>query len=364
MNECTVIIIGGGISGLHTALELAKRGVSFKLFEARERFGGRIYLPTSKKLNHAFDIGPSWFWSGQTNIEKLILDLGLQNNVFSQYASGHALYEPLDKPLVRGVQGISMQGSYRITGGLNAITQTIQKRITELSKDSLQLNSKVKSVLKQKEEKILVQLHNGNEYLTHKVILALPPRVALETIQFRPNFSQARTQELNNVATWMAGHAKVVIVYENTFWRKNGYSGDAFSQRGPLGEIHDASSYDESIAALFGFLALQPKLRNISHNNLNQLIIQQLIRLYGEQAAKPIDILYKNWSEDPFTATSYDQEIQNHHPSNFWNTRTEVSFDNNLVWSGSESAQGQFNGYIEGALSASLYALQVLNFTA
>jgi len=340
MNECTVIIIGGGISGLHTALELAKRGVSFKLFEARERFGGRIYSPTSKKLNHAFDIGPSWFWPGQTNIEKLILDLGLQNNVFSQYASGHALYEPLDKPLVRGVQGISMQGSYRITGGLNSITQTIQKRITELSKDSLQLNSKVKSVLKQKDEKILVQLHNGNEYLTHKVIL------------------------LNNVATWMAGHAKVVIVYENTFWRKNGYSGDAFSQRGPLGEIHDASSYDESIAALFGFLALQPKLRNISHNNLNQLIIQQLIRLYGEQAAKPIDILYKNWSEDPFTATSYDQEIQNHHPSNFWNTRTEVSFDNNLVWSGSESAQGQFNGYIEGALSASLYALQVLNFIA
>ena len=128
-----------------------------------------------------------------------------------------------------------------------------------------------------------------------------------------------------------------------------------------MGEIHDASSADGSVAALFGFLALQPSQRKQSQAELNTLITQQLVRLFGDQAANPLDILYKNWSEDELTATHYDQEIQNHHPSNFWGTRTEEGFGNNLIWSGTESAEGQFNGYIEGALSASINTLQTLN---
>ena len=37
-----IVIIGGGISGLHTAYQLQKRGIDFILIEARDRLGGRI----------------------------------------------------------------------------------------------------------------------------------------------------------------------------------------------------------------------------------------------------------------------------------------------------------------------------------
>jgi len=40
--DTNVLIIGGGISGLHTAYQLQKQGTSFMLIEARDRLGGRI----------------------------------------------------------------------------------------------------------------------------------------------------------------------------------------------------------------------------------------------------------------------------------------------------------------------------------
>ena len=41
--ETGVIIVGGGLSGLHTARTLHERGVDFLLVEARDRIGGRIF---------------------------------------------------------------------------------------------------------------------------------------------------------------------------------------------------------------------------------------------------------------------------------------------------------------------------------
>jgi phytoene desaturase len=53
------IVVGGGISGLATAALLAKSGMKVKLFEARERVGGRAYI--WQKDGFKFDMGPSWY---------------------------------------------------------------------------------------------------------------------------------------------------------------------------------------------------------------------------------------------------------------------------------------------------------------
>lgn len=63
-----------------------------------------------------------------------------------------------------------------------------------------------------------------------------------------------------NKPTWMAGHAKVVAIYERPFWRDSGLSGFVSSRVGPLQEIHDASP-EAGSGALFGFLGIPVEVR-------------------------------------------------------------------------------------------------------
>ncbi len=351
MKTIDVIIIGGGISGLHTAFELAKEGVDFKLIEARARFGGRIYSESG------FDIGPSWIWPGQENIENLILELDLGGEIFEQFHQGDALFEPASGEIVRGVAGISMQGSYRMRGGLQTVIDALHKKIETLSPNATFLNSKIQK-LKLEQDYIEVELENGETLKAKHIILALPPRVALQQIEFSPNLPDGRVKSLNKVATWMAGHAKAVVVYKVPFWRNAGLSGDVFSQRGPLSEIHDASSSDTF--SLFGFLGTPPRERSADKALVDKNITEQLTRIFGEAASSPTEIFYKNWTADPLTATSLDEVVLRGHPANEWSEKAESSFDNRLIWSGTESANGPYNGYIEGAIVASHATVSLL----
>ncbi len=357
MSKVEVCVIGAGISGLHTAHELAKQGVRVKLLEARERVGGRIHSPCAARDSNArFDLGPSWFWPGQTNIESLVMELGLQDSVFQQHAQGDAIYEPIGTAIQRGIGGISMAGSYRVNGGLRTVTQSLMTRLIELAGEhALETDAQVASV-ELTEQNVVVRYAQGKECHANKLVLAMPPRVALSTIAFTPDLKSERKDELNAVATWMAGHAKAVIIYPRPFWRDAGLSGDVISQRGPLSEIHDATSY-QGTPALFGFFATPPGHRKTDKTEIEQQIKSQLVRIFGEQASAPDEILYSDWAREPLTATERDQHILNHHPSNYRSTIVEPDWQARLVWSGSEAAKGHYNGYIEGALLASRAAL-------
>ncbi|WP_141391899.1 FAD-dependent oxidoreductase [Cobetia marina] len=74
-----------------------------------------------------------------------------------------------------------------------------------------------------------------------QVLLAVPPRQALQHIQFTPALPSALTAQWQQNATWMALRAKNTAIYDRPFWREAGLSGTARSARGPMVEIHDAS---------------------------------------------------------------------------------------------------------------------------
>ena len=57
-----IAIVGAGICGLTLGRELAARGVSFALFEARERLGGRVLSVQNPTNGERLDLGPTWFW--------------------------------------------------------------------------------------------------------------------------------------------------------------------------------------------------------------------------------------------------------------------------------------------------------------
>lgn len=372
-----VVIVGGGLSGLATAYKLAKLGVDFQLLEARARFGGRILTLESARTSARFDLGPSWFWPGQEHIKGLIKELGLDDLIYTQYSSGDAVFEPQGSPSQRGISGVSMAGSYRLQGGLRALIDALVEQIGQLGFGGrLHLSSTVGAVTKlpDKVSVIYSNAHSGErsgtddnvdtEIICRQLVVAAPVRAVLENVKITPQLDTARETELGAVATWMAGHSKVVLEYETPFWREAGFSGDVISQVGPISEIHDASSNDNNARsqafALFGFLGVAPAARKQHAEQLPELILAQLVRIFGDQASKPIKLVIQDWAAEPLTATKHDQFIANHHSINYWSTTIEPGWSGSLIWSGSETANGHTNGYLEGAVVASNETFQQL----
>ncbi|MFK7816832.1 MAG: flavin monoamine oxidase family protein [Gammaproteobacteria bacterium] len=368
LDQVDVLIVGGGLSGLHTAYELHKQGISFLLVEARDRFGGRIlsYNAGNSQKEHteydsglaAFDLGPSWFWPGQSNILGLINELGLSADVYMQAGDGDALYEDSQGNVQRGIAGVSMAGAYRMQGGMRKIITALSH---EVPSKSLASNAVV-TAIEYKQEKIssTILVNDTIKVISSNfVVLALPPRIALDSIKFVPQFSQTRRDELNAVATWMAGHAKFIAVYKECFWNAAGFSGDVISHRGPLQEIHDASSKNGELNALFGFVSVQAVHRQQREAELSSMAIAQLTRLFGELASQPVEVHLKDWAFDTHTSTKYDQEILKFHPTNDIVNVAESVWGDQLIWSGSESANNN-NGFLEGALAASVKTISCI----
>ncbi|ODV82981.1 hypothetical protein CANARDRAFT_10076 [[Candida] arabinofermentans NRRL YB-2248] len=60
MSDCKVIIIGAGISGLKSSIDLTSNGIDNLILEARDRVGGRLHTINTKS-NTSLDLGASWF---------------------------------------------------------------------------------------------------------------------------------------------------------------------------------------------------------------------------------------------------------------------------------------------------------------
>jgi len=365
--KTNVLIIGGGLSGLHTAFELHKRNIDFMLFEARPQLGGRILSRHWQRSGYdelltAYDMGPAWFWPGQTHIEGLVNELNLTDQVFYQQATGDAVYENAQGQIQRGIQGVSMAGSYRLQGGNAQLIAGLHQR---LPTHSVKLNSIAKQI-QQHEAKLSTTVTMDGETVvvdSESVVIAAPPRVAVQQIGFEPALPASRLETLNNIKTWMAGHAKLLAFYETPFWLAQGFSGDVISHTGPMHEIHDASPKQGGPYALFGFMGVAAPNRG-DEEHLKSAAIEQLVRLFGEQAATPLGVYYKDWAQDTLTATVLDQEMLTSHPTNDIEHVCEAGWDNRLIWSGTETSMGRFNGYLEGALEASAKTVACLDKAA
>lgn len=338
-----VAIVGGGLTGLALARHLHAAGLDVQLFEARPRFGGRIAVLDTGD-GGAVDLGPSWHWPGQPRIAALARALGLR--VFAQHDTGHFVLEEAGGA-VRLLDGISpMAGTLRVEGGMGAL---IAGLLAGLPATCCHAGHAVTGVAPDGR----LTFRQGGECTARRVLLALPPRLAADLAGGPEGgvLDAAALRAARSVPTWMAGHAKLVAVYDRPFWRDAGLSGSAQSRLGPLVEIHDASGADGRPAALFGFVGVSAAQRAGNDAALVVAALAQLARLFGPQAAHPRLHALQDWAQEPFTAVPADRDPPLGHP-----VYGPVPA---LVWSGagrvhiaaSETAP-EAGGLMEGALAA------------
>lgn len=329
-----IVIVGGGLSGLALARHLNDAGADFQLLEARNRLGGRI--KGLKDAGHTFDLGPSWYWPGQPRMAGLAADLGL--TTFNQYAKGDLMFETDQGEVQRGAGFSSMEGSFRIEGGMTAL---IDGLAAGLPHSRITLDTQVQHV----EKGVGVRLDDGTTIAANHIVLTCPPRVAAG-FTYTPNID---TAALARIPTWMGGQAKFVATYDTPFWRGAGLSGDAMSRLGPLVEIHDASPQDASLGALFGFVGLPPIARAGQGDAVIAAALDQLVRLFGDAARSPRNAHLEDWATQPQTASADDQKPLMAHPDYGLGADLETVWDGALHFASTETAQ-DFGGFLEGAL--------------
>lgn len=300
-----------------------------------------------------FDLGPTWFWPDyQRQLHRLVEELGLER--FAQFESGDTVVEnSAAMPPVRVRGYTNSPTSMRLIGGMSALINALRAGI---GPERIITGQRVRSLRSEKEFVDLISVDSAGRTSTWRaehVLLALPPRLAAQTIEFEPLLPATLADGWNSTATWMAAQAKYVAVYDTPFWREQGLSGEGRSRKGPMVEIHDAS-VPGSCAALFGFIGVPPHLRKTVDDDVMRAHCRaQLVRLFGPQAAAPRADVVKDWAREPYTAVPADLASEAHHdhgaaPSNM---PTTGPWHGRLIGIASEWSP-QFPGYVAGAIEA------------
>ncbi|MEZ4363577.1 MAG: FAD-dependent oxidoreductase [Kofleriaceae bacterium] len=310
----TVAILGGGLSGLYAARLLLAAGREVQLFEARARLGGRILSVDGQGApsDDGFELGPSWLWPGsQAEFAALVRELGLE--LFPQHSDGDVLLERSSRGPAQRVRGFRQEPeSMRLAGGTSALVRALA---AELPPTCVQLEHRLtRATLEPDGIRLSFATRGGlvDEVAAEHVVLALPPRLAAATVEFSPALDAATAARWASTPTWMAPHAKFIALYERPFWRAARLSGTAQSAVGPMVELHDATTHSGA-AALFGFIGVPATQRAaLGEPTLVRACVDQLVRLFGPDAAAPRATLLKDWSRDPLTATAADVEPEGH----------------------------------------------------
>lgn len=343
-----VIVIGAGASGLAAAGALHAAGRDIVSLEARDRVGGRLLSVSTPHPGRALDLGATWFWDGEERVRELAAGSGAE--IFSQHLAGDTLLQ--EGSGIRRLTGNLIDApSHRFAAGAQSLASALAARLPE---DAVRLGTAVTAIRAhgQASGGLQVDTSTGTLRAQH-VVLALPPALALERIDFRNALPADLVRLARATPVWMGAVAKVVAHYPSAFWRNDGLAGAAFSRTGPLQEIHDMSGPGGQPAALFGFA----HARSVGPG-FEQAVTDQLAHLFGPDAASPEALHVQDWSAERWTAPSTVQHLADY--SLFGHRLYQrPALGGRLHWASTETAPDHA-GHIEGALAAGQQAARAV----
>src|SRR3954447_24246041 len=174
----------------------------------------------------------------------------------------------------------------------------IARRVADALGDSLHLNSPVRSVA-ELGERVVVR---GDDVAVsaRAVIVAVPPVLTLE-IDFDPVLPADRVALYRNS---VAGReSKTLIVYDEPFWRADGFSGQT-SEPGSAAEVTlDATPANGSpgVIASFTFGPVAERVDALDESERRQAVIDALTARLGQLAARPSEVIETPWWKQEWT---------------------------------------------------------------
>ncbi len=209
------------------------------------------------------------------------------------------------------------------------------------------LLNQVVSRIQQDVEGVRVQT-DDLEVRAKYVIVALPPALA-GRLRYTPALTAAR--DLLTQRMPMGTAIKMMLVYDTPFWREEGLSGMAVSDRDVPQLMYDNSPEDGSCGIILGFTEGVPARRWLLETPQARRAeaIRTAVDCFGPKAADPSEFIELSWTEEEFSRGCYAGTM----PPGAWISYGAALREpiGRIHWAGTESATC-WAGYVEGALQA------------
>ena len=203
--------------------------------------------------------------------------------------------------LVRGHGSIntlfSIEGGSQenmVVGGAGSIAQRVADGLGE----ELRLNAPVHSIT-QLHDHVRVEAAGLTVYSGHAIV-AVPPALALE-IDFDPALPQGRLTLYRN---FVAGpESKTLVVYDEPFWRADGFSGQTSEPNSASEVTLDATpaAGRPGVIASFTFGRVAERFDALDETQRRRAVVDALTRRFGRRAADPSEVIETPWWKQEWT---------------------------------------------------------------
>lgn len=292
------LVVGAGLSGAYAANRLLAANRSVTVVDARLRIGGRLLTADPQGGG---DLGGAWIWPRQEYIMKNALQefnvktvpMWLEGPVFARLHNGQQQVIPD----FAGNYAACGTGAVRVSGGVSNMVQTLLQQ----DEISVQLGKRITRI---EYNDSGAQVHyrnvNSNEdddastetIHCRTVILAAPPKVLANTIEFVPPLPKEKIESMRATPTWMEDYGKVAVSFQQNWWRKKKISAISIDQMGEVQTWWEACSGEDgdgSRPTLAGFVTAKGAsvLKRISESGpgaLHDHILKAVMEIYGVDA--------------------------------------------------------------------------------
>ncbi|MFF0454301.1 flavin monoamine oxidase family protein [Nocardia africana] len=229
----------------------------------------------------------------------------------------------------------------RVVGGTHQISERLA---AELGDGVVTLDAPVHSIAHD-DNGIRVE-YSGGALSAAYAIVAIPPTLA-GRLRYRPAMPATRDGLTQQIP--MGSVIKIQVAYPAPFWREAGLNGFALSLDDPLSVTFDNSPPDGSCGVIVGFFegAHARIAAGWSPEERRAAAVAALTKLFGPQAAAPIDFVEQNWMEEEYTRGCYGGRLG----AGVWTQYGAALSEpvGRIHWAGAETAD-VWNGYMDGAV--------------
>ena len=244
-----------------------------------------------------------------------------------------------------------MRRSTRFIGG----TSEIPRRLAALIADHIVLDVPVQ-LIEHTADSVTVHCRGGLVARGRRVIVAVSPTLA-GRIMYDPPLSGVRDQLTQRLPNGSA--MKAFFVYDEPFWRTDGFNGQLISDVGPARMSNDTClpGDDHGVILLFLEGDQARTFGRLPQDERRTALTAELVRHFGGKAARPEFYVDGEWSDRQWTRGCYNA---NHGPHVWTTYGPALAAPIGVIhWASTDTAT-YWSAYMEGAVDAGERAAQAV----